>query len=705
MAGSDEAKSTPTSAIRDMSDGDWKTIVTGTWLVAAIMLVFSNRHILIDLKFSNPMTLVAWQAFCVLCVTQTFILQVKLSGGTSAEGPPISLSTYAQYLVPIGVLLGLTPLWTSIATKALAMWQIAALHGLTPMAAAVLTRLTGVRLTLSRFLYLALIMAALVISTLGGMKIGRYDTQLTEKQMYGAAWAGLQSERVYNSTISFGIPDEGDESAPETSGITSLPLSQLVGLFCGLCSALADASSKVLIVSALKSQGQSLRPSHLLTRYTPIWFIVSSAAAVILETPDLGQLFSLPMIILAANGLAAVVVAYCIPTIILMTSATTFTLAESFRQTFVTFLGCVIYNVPIGIVYATSFFLGFIGFAKYLEKEASQEFRRTSSGGAIYESPSDEESVPIENSTAESVKVKAAEKRLSEVTGASINLFIVLFGFLLAVLVMASMTTRPVLSSAQALRLEKAAIPYEKTKVATIIETRNLPHLGPLILQFLTVLPPDWPMVAWLSPENIEVLRQIPAIARNAEDGRLELRLFPHHFDIHDQEYLSRFLTSPWLWENIEQEWILFFQSDSMLCSKSPQKIDDWVGFDWVGAPWQDDVNAKGGNGGLSLRKRSSMIKLTTNPDIARQPYAEPEDVWFGRNLEQLPGVKWPTVHQAKFSVENIFGSMSEWSWRPLGVHSGGSPPPTWHDKDVMDRLMDWCPELKLFYDPRRISP
>lgn len=656
------------------------------------------------------MTLVAWQAFCVLCVTQTFILQVKLSGAVYVDGQGMSWSTYGKYFVPIGALLGLTPLWASIATQSLPTWQIAALHGLTPLAAAALTRLIGARMTLTRFAFLALIMVALVVSTLGGMKFGKYDTQLTEKQMYGAAWAGLQSERVYNTTSIYEGIDQSENSGAEGSGISkALLLGQLVGILCGLLTALADASSKVLMSSCLKSRDHAIGPSLLLTKVTPIWFVVSFLAAVLLESPNLSDLFTLPMVILASNGLAAVVVAYCVPAIIQMTSATTFALAESFRQTFVTFLGCVIYNVPIGILHAVSFFLGFVGFAKYVEKEAPQETQRPHSSNTIYEIQEDVEAADrtIQGPASSSDHADASEKHeemLTESTGASVNLFIVLCGFMLAVLVMASMTTRPVLSAAQALRLEKSAVPYEKSKVATIIETRNLPHLGPLILQFLTVLPPDWPVIAWCSPENIEVLRQIPAIARNAEEGRLELRLFPLQFDIHDQEYLSRFLTSPWLWETLEQEWILFFQSDSMLCSKSPQKIDDWLGFDWVGAPWEDSPNAKGGNGGLSLRKRSSMIKLTTNPDIAREPYGEPEDIWFSRRLQELPGVKWPTVHQAKFSVENLFGAMSEWSWRPLGVHSGGVAPPAWREEDTMNRLMDWCPELKLFYDPRTIT-
>lgn len=693
-----------------LNDADRTTIIIGSWLVSAIMLVFSNRYILIDLHFGYPLTLVAWQAFSVVFVTRAFDLHSKLTLSSNVEETPVTWDTYTTYLLPIGALLGAAPLWTTIASNTLPLWQIAILHGTTPLAAAGLSRFLGARIPVSKFIYLFVIVVALLVATVGGMKFGRYDTQLTEKQLYGAAWTGI--ERSLGSNLTSPVKSTMSSDDILGTGNVTLTLTEktsasmnvdtVIALLCGLFSVAAEAGSKVLMENVLKAREDSMSPSRLLLNVAPIWLLVVSVSAIAIEGPDLTLFFGLPTGILLANGFAAIVVAYSVPAVVQMTSATTYILAESFRQTFVTFLACVIYNLPIGIFHAISFFFGFVGFAKYAEKEIPHDARRKPKDYILQPVSAADEGVD-EEALDQSTEVYHEDEKAAEITGASVNLFIVLCGFMLAVLVMASMTTRPVLSPQQAINYEQnVVIPYEQTKVATIIETRNLPHLAPLILQFITVLPPDWPVVAWCSPENIEVLRQVPAIARNVADGRLDLRLFPHQFDIHDQEYLSRFLTKPWLWEALEREWILFFQSDSMLCSKSPQKIDDWLGFDWVGAPWEDSPNAKGGNGGLSLRKRSSMIKLTSNPDIAREDYGDPEDVWFSKHLHELPGVKWPTEHQAKFSVENIFGAMSEWSWRPLGVHSGGNPPATWRTEDVMNRLMDWCPELKLFYDPRK---
>lgn len=705
MAVMDKLPSLPSVPMASMKEADRKTFVFGGWLVGAIMLVFSNRYILIDLKFAAPLALVAWQALGVVCVTQAFAIQARLGEGNVPAGQPISWEVYTTYIVSIGALLGIAPLWSTIASDVLPLWQMAVLHGLTPLVAAGLSRMLGVRFNASKFMYIAALMIALLIATIGGMKFGKYDTDLTDKQIYGAGWTGNEHILSMNRTIASAVAtlssDEilGTANEEQVAPVTNPAawVNTAIATLCGIFAVGAEAGSKVLMEAMLKARTERMTPSRLLRNIAPIWFVVAALCSAMMESPNAQQFFNLPTGVLLSNSLAAIVVAYCVPAIIQMSSATTYILADSFRQTFVSFLACVVYNIPIGILHALSYFVGFAGFAKYAEKELPAEAQSKSSSYIMHSVTTDGDQ---EENTPDTTEYE--EEKVAEALGTSVNMFVVLCGLLLSVLVMASMTTRPVLSPAQAVTYERALIPYEQSKIATIIETRNLPHLGPLILQFITVLPPDWPVLAWCSPENIEVLRQIPAIARNVEIGRLELRLFPLQFDIHDQEYLSRFLTKPWLWETLEREWILFFQSDSMLCSKSPQKIDDWLGFDWVGAPWQDSPNARGGNGGLSLRKRSSMIKLTSNPDIAREDYGDPEDVWFSRRLAELPGVKWPTEHQAKFSVENIFGSMSEWSWRPLGVHSGGSPPPTWRDEEVMNRLMDWCPELRLFYDPRK---
>jgi hypothetical protein len=176
---------------------------------------------------------------------------------------------------------------------------------------------------------------------------------------------------------------------------------------------------------------------------------------------------------------------------------------------------------------------------------------------------------------------------------------------LFAAAVMEDSTTAFSEAPSQTLSLSHAKLDF--TRTATIIEGRNVPHLAPLLIHFLAVLPPQWPMTVFCSPENIEVLKHSPALALQLGTGHLILTVLHHMADLHDGEYLSCFLTKPWFWEQLTAEWLLFFQSDSMICSNSEQSIEDCFGFDWVGAPWTNAEGAHGGNGGFSMRKHSSM--------------------------------------------------------------------------------------------------
>lgn len=45
-------------------------------------------------------------------------------------------------------------------------------------------------------------------------------------------------------------------------------------------------------------------------------------------------------------------------------------------------------------------------------------------------------------------------------------------------------------------------------------------------------------------------------------------------------------------------EYMLMIQTDSIICSKSPSRIDDFTRYDYIGAPWDWSAELLGGNGG-----------------------------------------------------------------------------------------------------------
>ena len=113
----------------------------------------------------------------------------------------------------------------------------------------------------------------------------------------------------------------------------------------------------------------------------------------------------------------------------------------------------------------------------------------------------------------------------------------------------------------------------------------------------------------------------------------------------------------------------LLFQTDSMICKPYRERIYDFMEYDYVGAPWHEVVRypwkTQVGNGGLSLRRRSAMVRIAVNI-----PYIPgyPEDMYFSEGCDRL-GLKKPTWAKAKeFAIEtqaspSSFGIHRAWRW------------------------------------------
>ena len=250
------------------------------------------------------------------------------------------------------------------------------------------------------------------------------------------------------------------------------------------------------------------------------------------------------------------------------------------------------------------------------------------------------------------------------------------------------------------------------SKVATMIEPRNIPILVPLLSQYLANIPEDWPLVVWLSKDNVDTVRH-SSLRRAITSGRLNITILPEWVDVTNGENLSRFLTKPWFWEQFQAEWMFFFQSDAVLCSRSTDSIDNWLGYDFVGAPcpWSD--GDAGGNGGFSMRKISSALSVTRNrtagfarPDLHADNIStyrgtpfEAEDWWFFWAIRKaVKDHKFPgddIRNQNRFSI--AYPGIDE--MQPLGCHRGNGPGLGLFQEERsadFQRLISWCPEVIL---------
>jgi hypothetical protein len=206
---------------------------------------------------------------------------------------------------------------------------------------------------------------------------------------------------------------------------------------------------------------------------------------------------------------------------------------------------------------------------------------------------------------------------------------------------------------------------------------------------------------------------QLPSSApfeRAIEIGQIQIRHLPPGVQFHVRDEVSEFLTSPWLWEELAPaEHALLFQTDSILCANSPLRMEDFLRFDFIGAPIDPSLGRddEGMNGGLSLRNRSLTLDIVNRwswkkeREIAPDPMLPNvayEDQWFYKKMKYINEeatrtnsnekglVKLPTQEEAmKFAVETL------WYDRPLGYHQVAS----WQ-REHAEEVDAWCPENRM---------
>eukprot|EP00656_Telonema_subtile_P023873 TRINITY_DN2552_c0_g1_i12.p1 TRINITY_DN2552_c0_g1~~TRINITY_DN2552_c0_g1_i12.p1 ORF type:complete len:282 (+),score=66.94 TRINITY_DN2552_c0_g1_i12:646-1491(+) len=229
----------------------------------------------------------------------------------------------------------------------------------------------------------------------------------------------------------------------------------------------------------------------------------------------------------------------------------------------------------------------------------------------------------------------------------------------------------------------------DNTRAAVVVEPRKHHLLEAAIRNTMHFLGPGWNLHVFCGQENFEYTQ---AVLHGWQFKLHRLEISQFNTSTHNQ-----FVRSMDLWSRVPEEHVLIFQTDSLLFRPGMERfITD--GFDFIGAPV---INTKawtpgghGMNGGLSLRKRSSMLRciehvspetvsryrLGTNkkPSVIMDPA---EDIYFVHALEilSLPtnllaqlgidssartDVTWPSMEDCKeFSVEGVYHAT------PVGMH------------------------------------
>ena len=207
---------------------------------------------------------------------------------------------------------------------------------------------------------------------------------------------------------------------------------------------------------------------------------------------------------------------------------------------------------------------------------------------------------------------------------------------------------------------------------AVIVEPRKHRALRYVLNNFCTNLNEDWQFIIFHGNLNKEFVQEI--IDEDLQKYKHKIKLINLNVDNLEISDYNKLFKSLDFYDNIPTETFLVFQTDTIICSKNKEKINDFLEYDYVGAPWKF-MNDRIGNGGLSLRKKSKMIEIIKNKSSGD----ENEDVYFSFYDDlKLPKDGKP------FSVETSFYDS------PFGVHK------TWGHLSIeeQDKLSVNCPEL-----------
>ena len=208
------------------------------------------------------------------------------------------------------------------------------------------------------------------------------------------------------------------------------------------------------------------------------------------------------------------------------------------------------------------------------------------------------------------------------------------------------------------------SITNETRKLCVIVETRSHPRLIIVIKNFMYLLQKKgWGLAIFHSRDNKQFIQDGLAGWPNVNYIELEAA------NMTANDY-SHMLCQPHFWRiliNLGCHHSLIFQLDTVLLKDT---VDDFLEYDYVGAPWcvtwlgLIDV----GNGGLSLRNVWKSLMITQQcPRSAQTPMGERflhnEDIYFCYYFK-IRNDKLPTAEIAKkFAIETVFYD------DPCGIH------------------------------------
>lgn len=228
----------------------------------------------------------------------------------------------------------------------------------------------------------------------------------------------------------------------------------------------------------------------------------------------------------------------------------------------------------------------------------------------------------------------------------------------------------------------------DTTKAMVIVEPRELPYLKYVLENFHANMPKEWALYYFHgASKGTYANQQVTGI-----QGR-KVHVLPLASDNLSPDEYNELFQSTDFWAKVNAEHILVFQSDTVLCSKSPKKIDDFLKYPYIGCSYSDTTIGEAaawgpgtyfyGVGGLSLRKKSFMLNCISKASTYTKKDAE--NARFGQCAHEDVSKPETAGVLADFCTQDSFARHS------LGAHK------TWWqlNKSHRSAFYEYCPEAK----------
>ena len=210
------------------------------------------------------------------------------------------------------------------------------------------------------------------------------------------------------------------------------------------------------------------------------------------------------------------------------------------------------------------------------------------------------------------------------------------------------------------IQLQKKNIQNKYT--AILVETRKHAALSFVLKQFLKNLSNDWNVIIFHGNLNVNFVNNI--ISNKLNHYKQRISTINLNINNLTRDEYSILFKQKFFYDKIPTETFLVFQTDSIIFEKNKELINNFLKYDYVGAPWGNSpkgINNYVGNGGLSLRKKSKMIEIIEK-DIDNNNL--PEDVYFSCTDKVV--LFKPSQQEAKlFSVEHLYSEVTFGTHQP----------------------------------------